>query len=370
MRLSKLTIAIFLFLCSCVTPYEVNTVFVEQLVVEGQITDQPGPYLVKISKTVPINQQFYKTSPISHASVVIQDDQGNSEALYEGSSGNYYTYSTQGVIGRSYSIKITTAEGGIYQSKPEKLLPVGDFDNLRYEFVQNESPNSNRQITSKNGFKIYLNSHVLPEQEGRVWWRLTGTFEIFTYPRLRTKQELRGNQWVTVPDPPGCSGYIRVGDGIYFLPGSKCYCCTCWVTQYNQVPVISDPSLIFNNEINNFNVGFVEANIRIFYDKYYLEVEQLSVSQAVYDFWKIIKTQKQNSSNLFQTPPPATATNIVSLTPNSPSVIGYFAAVSSKKHVLVMNRTDVPYEMQPIDTLKISCIDAYKLSSNAKPLFW
>ncbi len=370
MKRSQLTIYIFLLLCSCVTPYEVNTIFFEQMVVEGMITDQPGPYLVKISKTVPLNEQFYKTSLVSHASVIIRDDLGNSESLIEKSSGNYYTQTFQGLIGRSYSITITTSEGAIYQSKPEKLLPVGDFTNLRYEFVQNEEPNANRQITSTNGFKIYLDSDVLPEQEGRVWWRLNGTFEIFTYPSLRTKQVERGRSIVTVPDPPPCSGYIVVGSRIYWVPGSSCTCCTCWVTQHNQVPIISDPKLINNGKMNNLNVGFVEANIRTFYDKYYLEVEQLSVSQTVYDFWKIVKVQKKNSSDFFQTPPPRTTSNIVVTTPNSLSVIGYFAACSSKKHMLVMNRSDVPYVVQSIDTMKVNCLDAYKLSSNTKPPFW
>src|SRR5258706_568545 len=270
MRFSPSILYISLFLNACVTPFEINTPFQEQLVVEGMITDQSGPYLIKISKTVPISQQVYKSDFVKGAQVVIKDDQGNSESLTEKSSGNYFTQSFQGMVGRVYSITITTTEGQIYQSIPEKLLPVGDFSNLHYEFVQKEPSNVNRQVTSSNGFNIYIDSDVLPEQEGRAWWRLTGTFEIFTYPRLQVDPEAIGTEIVYLPDPPACSGY-RVIRGVLTLnPNSTCTCCTCWVTHYNESPLISDPNFISNQKINNLNITFIEANVRNFYNKYYL----------------------------------------------------------------------------------------------------
>src|SRR5579872_154132 len=138
MKLSSSIIYVFLFLIACVTPYEINTIFQAQLVVEGLITDQPGPYQVKLSRTVPIQDQTLATDWVVGASVIVEDDQGNSETLVEMSPGNYYTNSFQGVVGRSYHINIATNDGNVYQSSTEKLLPVGDFSNLRYEFVQNE----------------------------------------------------------------------------------------------------------------------------------------------------------------------------------------------------------------------------------------
>src|SRR5260221_14327051 len=289
MKLSTSLVYIFLLLNACVTPYEITTPFQEQLVVEGLITDQPGPYQVKISKTAPIINQLNLTNWVIRASVIIEDDQGNSEELVEKSPGNYYTKTFQGVVGRSYWIKITTSEGNVYQSAQEKLLPVGDFSNLRYEFVRNEEANYySQQIHSTNGFNIYLDSEVLPEQAGLVWWRWTGTFEILTYPSLNTKPiASRSGTIALVPDPLPCSGYIAPPPRNVLMQVSDCTCCDCWVTQYNDVPIISDPKFINENKINNLNAAFIEANVRTFYTKYFLEIEQLSVCQSVYDFWKI-----------------------------------------------------------------------------------
>jgi hypothetical protein len=365
MRLTLITLYIYLFLSACVAPYEIKSPFQEQLVVEGLITDQPGPYQVMISRSVPIQDQVYVTDWVTGATVIVEDDQGNSETLAEMSPGNYYTKTFQGVIGRSYRATISTTDGSTYQSTFEKLLPVGDFSNLRYEFVQNEEAKyMYEQIQSTNGFNIYLDSDVLPEQSGRVWWRWTGTFEILTYPQFHKKVI----PFALVADPLPCSGYIAKGNTL--MQVGECTCCSCWVTQYSQVPAISDPRFINENKINHQNVGFIEANVRTFYNKYYLEVEQLSVSQAVYDFWKIIQVQKQNGSNLFQTPPPKTTSNITTTTPNAIPVIGYFSASSVKKHSIMIEQKAVPYPVFTIDTLAISCTQAYKNSTTKKPAFW
>jgi hypothetical protein len=364
MKLSNSIIYVFFILIACVSPFETKTIFQEQLVVEGLITDQAGPYLVKISKTVPIHDQLAPTNWVVGATVIVEDDQGNSETLIETSPGNYYTKSLQGIVGRSYWINIATSDGSVYQSTPEKLLPVGDFSNLRYEFEKKEEAiYFYEQKNSANGFNIYLDSDVLPEQSGRVWWRWTGTYEILTYPQFHMKVIPFG----LVPDPLPCSGYIEKNKVL--MQTGECTCCTCWVTEYNQVPVISNPKFINDNKINGFNVAFINANVRTFYNKYYLEVEQLSVSQAVYDFWKIIEVQKQNGSNLFQTPAPKTATNITA-SPGATPVIGYFAASSVKKHSIMIERSEVPYPVMAIDTLATSCTQAYKNSTTTKPSFW
>ena len=91
-----------------------------QLVVEGNISDQSGPYLVKLSQTVNYNQD--DTFPaVSGAIIKITDNTGNSETLTEISSGNYYTSALQGTIGRAYNISITR-NGKSYSGT--SLMPV------------------------------------------------------------------------------------------------------------------------------------------------------------------------------------------------------------------------------------------------------
>lgn len=378
MKFSRFILFLVL-LGSCVTPYDIKTSdYQETIVVEGMITDQPGPYLVKITKALPVTTQLGQTNPLTGATVTIKDDEGNTEKLEEKSSGNYYTRTFQGVIGRTYSITISTSDGASYQSTPEKLLPVGDFGNVRYEFEQKEPPLTNRQISSKNGFNVYIDSEVLPEQEGRVWWRWTGVFEVLTYPQFITTQENGPKGSILIePDPPVCSGYgvtRHIGEMVVpptlVGPFRACTCCTCWVSQYNQSPLLSDPNFVRNGQVNNQFMGFIEANVRTMHDKYIMEIQQLSVSQNIYDFWKKVKAQKNNASSLFQTPPPKTGGNITPETGNLPKIIGYFAASAIKTHSISVDKQDVPYVMNQMDTIKLTCTDAFRNSSTIKPIFW
>lgn len=361
---------IFFLISACVSPYNVTPDYRPAIVIQGLITDQPGPYLVTVYTTVPISLQQDESGAVTGATVIIKDDVGNSETLKEQSEGQYYTSAMQGVIGRSYTISVTTSEGYSYESTQEKLNAVGDFTNITTEFEQNEGVDANDQISSTNGFNVYIDSEVLPEQEGRVWWRWNGTFHSFTYPSLRVKAVTTMRAIVLIPDPVPCSGFIS-HSGVLVQTG-PCTCCDCWYTRYNQAPIISNPNIVSHGSINHFNVAFVEVNRRTFYEKYYLEIEQLSVSPSVYEFWKLVSIQKSNSSNLFQVTPPKAIGNLSATSKGALPVIGYFAASASIKHTITLDQTDLPsnYKLLQIDSMKISCMDLYPNSTNVKPLFW
>jgi hypothetical protein len=359
---------IHLLICSCVTPYPVDSLqFQEAIVVQGMITDQPGPYEIKVSKTIPVQDQLEPTSGLlSGASILIEDDQGHSNQLVEKTTGDFFTTSIQGVIGNTYTITITTSDGNVYKSTPEKLLPVGDF-NIEYEFKQVEDTLAKMQITSANGFNIFIDSNVRPEQEGRVWWRSTGTYHVLTFPGNRRTwanpgplPPPTGPPAIQVPDPPRCAG--TDADPV-------CTCCDCWITDYN-LPMVSKPTFIHNGQINNLKVAFIQANRRTLHDKYSLEIDQLSVSQAVYDFWKRMSIIQSNTSNLFQTPEPKVGGNLAASTKNAVPIIGYFAASSIVRKTIVVTRQNVPYRILDIDEIDDNCLSVFRNSTNKKPSFW
>jgi hypothetical protein len=361
--------AFFLTTNSCISPYTADSAFKPLYVIEGNITDQPGPYEVIVSMASPVWVPQVVSGTIGGASVSIADDHGNSEQLKEGSTGHYYTSTTQGQIGYTYTLTVKIGDNIVFQSQPEKLNPVGDFT-LKYNFNL-VNPND-QSPTSKNGFEVSLDSEVLPEQNGRVWWKAHGTYHIFTYAYLRLKPAPVGPGWV--PDPPACSGYYVSVGGIKY--SGPCTCCDCWVDQYNSTPLISDPRFTNGGVINDVSVFYINVNQRTFFDKYYLEVDQLNPSENVYNFWSLVKKQESNSSNLFQTPPPLARGNIFAVNTNSPDVIGYFSASAVKKHVITLDHLDVPYPILAIDSIPQSCLDYWRYSfanphvSNVKPTFW
>ncbi len=124
-------ISIILVSCEEVIDIDLNS-SASQIVIEGVVTDKPGPYEVKISKTV----DFYSPSSypqVSGATVIIQDDAGNHETLEEIEPGLYRTDTLQGVVGRTYTLSVNI-DGKEYLAKSTMIEPL-KIDSLSYEYA-------------------------------------------------------------------------------------------------------------------------------------------------------------------------------------------------------------------------------------------
>lgn len=86
-----------------------------ELVIEGYINDQPGPYYVALTKSKLYNEDF-NFKGVTGAVVVMSDDAGNTDTLMEsGIQGLYNTNTIQGVVGRTYHLEVT-ADGKTFHS--------------------------------------------------------------------------------------------------------------------------------------------------------------------------------------------------------------------------------------------------------------
>ncbi len=108
-----------------------------KIVVEANITDDPGPYLVKLSWT----ENYFEPSEfirINDAFVVISDDQGVIDTLSEAEAGIYYTSKIHGVPGNTYTLRITINGDEIIASStmPDKI----ELDAINYEYILAPTP--------------------------------------------------------------------------------------------------------------------------------------------------------------------------------------------------------------------------------------
>jgi len=101
-----------------------------QLVIEGNVSDQPGPYIVKLTKTVNFSESNV-FPPVTGATVIISDNTGNTETLIESTPGTYTTSTLQGTPGRTYNLTITTG-GKTYTASSTMAYPV-NIDTLLYK---------------------------------------------------------------------------------------------------------------------------------------------------------------------------------------------------------------------------------------------
>ncbi|HEY4288354.1 MAG TPA: DUF4249 domain-containing protein [Puia sp.] len=105
-------------------------------VIEGNVTNLPGPYQVTIGKTGEVTSDYSFTG-VSGAVVTIRDNTGNGEALLEVQPGLYQTKSLQGVEGRTYSLSISVG-GNTFTSSSVMPHPV-NLDSLYIVDVYNFS---------------------------------------------------------------------------------------------------------------------------------------------------------------------------------------------------------------------------------------
>lgn len=104
--LALLVIAVCFSSCQKVINVNLNAANTN-IVVDAEITDQPGPYTVNLTQTV--NFSDNNVFPVVNgATIVVSDNAGNSETLAETSPGNYTTSHLQGVSGRAYNISINS----------------------------------------------------------------------------------------------------------------------------------------------------------------------------------------------------------------------------------------------------------------------
>jgi hypothetical protein len=363
MRFFNYIVLGLLFFGACVDPADIDIPpFQYQIVVDGYITNEPGPYTVKMYRSRPLDEaDLDRLIPERFAKVFIRDDQGNSELLTETEPGVYVTSESgiQGVIGRSYYVEITTIDNKQYQSEPDLIKPVGEVTAINYEYVD---ANIEGKLDEGDGFTIYADATGIPGVEDLVRLRMIATYQVKTFPEKRTIRTEAG----IIPAPFPCSGYINQDDRLVKV--NECSCCDCWVNVYDQVPSITDEQFTTNDLFIGKEVGFVDATRRTLYDKIHVEVQELSLTPDTYRFWKLVRAQKLGVSNIFQPPSGKLQGNIKAIN-STEEVLGIFWAAGINKKSIFIDRTDVPYQVPPIDTLAAPCL-FFTNSTNQKPSFW
>ena len=105
-------------------------------VIEGNVTDQSGPYQVSISQVGKVTDD-YVFQGVSQADVSIRDNAGNQETLQEMQPGIYQTTALAGMAGRTYYLNITLGNAHFTASS---TMPVRvPLDSLYIEEVFNFS---------------------------------------------------------------------------------------------------------------------------------------------------------------------------------------------------------------------------------------
>jgi hypothetical protein len=311
---------ILMLLNSCITEFipQVNEEK-ELMVVEGLITDQPGPNLIKLASSLPLGEKS-EARPLSGCSVSISDDLGNNYSLHEEDPGKYLTDSAvfRGVVGRIYTLNIITFTGSkmtSYTSYPVEMKAVPPIDSVYYEKTVIAEPfDSYKGI---DGCQIYLDTRD-PENKCRFYrWDFVETWKL----RL-----------------------------LFDVPNQTCY-----LSNNSQDIFIESTAAFSEDRIKRRPVTYISNATDRLRFQYSILINQYSLNEDEYNYWKKLKNLTVSVGGLHDVIPSSIAGNIVCVENPSEKVLGYFSVSSmSSKRIFIEDKFEGiidPYANCATDTL-------------------
>lgn len=346
-----------ILLNSCVDPFSVPKMTSSpQLVVDATITTEPGPHTVTLSYTSALSNDYTNRVFVTGAYLTIKDETADSTILLtEGVTGKYNTpVNWKAKVGRHYTLHIKLSDGREYKSDTQEVRPPGEIEGLNPVFLPN-SINQNDPSLPQNSFGIYIDSKGVAGANNFFRWRWTGTYKVVTDPGSKTRIDPNCN--CEVPDPPPCS----VG---------LCTCCECWVNDFSSLAMVSDNRFSLDNAFYNVLLGKITVEPFRFFQKYHIAVEQLSLSESAYEFWKRVQAQQQGATDIFQPNAIKIQGNVEAVTHPGEKVFGVVAFCSVARSSMFILRDQVPVPILHPPVIKEDCRIAFRYSTNVKPDFW
>jgi hypothetical protein len=340
--MSKVTIYAGLFLvvmsAACVDPltFDVGDVKDYSLVVEGFITDEAGPYEVRVSSSYDVDSTIVKKTPIPVKKLTISDNLGNSEDLTKNEIGVYRTSEggIQGTIGRAYKLRIELPDGRVYETVPDTMKATGVIDQIDPEIVSF----TDEKGVEQHAFDIYFDSHSPSTSDFRFMWKVTMSYQFKTQPWDYTIPCPGGRG--TCQAPLDCSGYVLEGGLLVYV--KPCTCCDCWISVDPAIPLVSDFGLMKHGEFKNQKAGRLPITWLAMSFGTHVEIQQLSLSEQAYNFWKMASIQKSAINSLFQPVNGKLVGNWVQTSGDPAPVFGLFYASAINKMSTHLGFEDIP----------------------------
>jgi len=362
----KLLIPLFgLFLASCIDPLE--TVIDDEvniLIVEGSVTTKAGPQEIRLTQSARyggISDGFVR--PLHGATVVIRDSDGINFPLTEKvfewidewhrhisiprseTAGIYITADDfSAVVGKTYTLLITTTNGIEYTSLPEKVIQGAGIQELNVQFNKIDLGNNN----FRTGFKVDATFRDRAEEQNYYLWRNSGTYQALTFPQDYVVFDL--GSLMDVPAPKDC-------------------CEICWVTEFmgdNTLRVLSDNNVNGNSIIDQ--AAFIKDDGLRFGDKYLVRIELHTLNREAFQFFDLVRNQQSINGDIFDPPPATIRGNMINLTNPDENVIGYFRAsdVTVDSIFILKEMLQAP---SPYLRINNDC-RTYKAGITEEPSYW
>ncbi|MDX1629424.1 MAG: DUF4249 domain-containing protein [Fulvivirga sp.] len=328
---------------ACIDPAGIKPAdFNDFLVVEGFITDQPGPHPFKITRVVEFSGILEGGVVDVEENIVVSilHEDGTRTKLneslvtlkqfncfqgtfsfFEFISGYETPANFRGEVGSTYTLEIATSGGEIYRSEPQTIKKTVSIDSVHLSFKEIPSLND---YQPRSGVEIFSSWQDPAEEENFYFWQTDGIYRIRTLPSGKCCfLDEDGSQDCYIHEPNVEGNLVAFSDDQ--VNGS-------FVTK--KVAFIEDDGWRFANN----RVPPVK--------QYYLELKQYEITEENYKFNQAITTLEEINGEIFDPPPLSVRGNIRNVNDPEDIVIGYFGAYQEQKVSLFIPSSLFPFKQQ------------------------
>jgi len=311
--------SLFILLMTCVEPFRPS--LDEQdtqnlLVVEGLITDEPGPFRVSLTSTIPVYDEWNTVNsdypPVSGAAVQIVDDKGNSYLLYENEAGWYETEekNLQGFPGNNYTLMISTPDGRQYESSTILMQETPEIDSVYHKEIKRihfdlEAP------YEENWLHILVDTRAEAAITTYFKWDFEETWEFEMPTYVEVSHGLEGPQTS-----------IENID----LEWEREHC---WFSESSSSILITSTVNALDNKINGFILQLIGPPDDRLNIEYSILVKQYVIDRNLYNFFKRIRESNEEIGGIYEKSPAKIAGNIQCCNGET-EALGYFMASETK----------------------------------------
>ncbi|MBC5994781.1 DUF4249 domain-containing protein [Pontibacter cellulosilyticus] len=315
--------ALLLLMIGCIDPINLkNDEQKSHLVVESTFTNDPEHNYVRLTYSLPYTEKYRKYE--KEAGVSVHSDKGEVYAFaYDAATNNYYPIAGAaafGTPGHKYILRIQVGEN-VYQSGWITMKQPVPIDTVHFEIdEQLFAFKGDRQKEQYTGYRVLVDYQDPAEEQNFLRWSFFTEFEVATQPWDYVDE--RG-----VARPKNC-------------------CAKCLLTEKLDRFKVIDDRLTNGKYIINQEVLFMPFH-RYLGVKNKLKVFQYSVTEEVYEFYRIMEQQKEATGTVFDPPPARVTGNVSNINNKDEQVIGFFDVASVVTKQVTILRNDIDHRFLP-----------------------
>ena len=310
----------------CVEPYNPPAIdeLVDLLVVDGFINASNNSAYVRLSKATALDENSAGV-PETNATVVIEDNEGNSFMLNENVPGSYTLLDGLFSFSARYRVAIVTQSGKNYYSDLIELTRTPAIDSVTW-----------KPGIQHHGIDILANTHDDLNLTHYYQWTFEETWEYTSnYPTA-----------------------FRIQNGVVIPIEENLY--HCWLSEDSNEILIGSTVQLSADVIREFRLLSIPVPSLRLSHRYSILVKQRALTKDAYDFYIQLKKSTESLGGLFDPMPAQVLGNLHSDNANEP-VLGYFTGGEITEKRIFIRFTDLPRDL--LELPRYSCpVDSIPLA--------